>query len=63
MNQEPFKKTAAPDIEETNPDIGTKIPDIEAANPDIEKKFPPKTADYILRLRQTFPGQRVLKDI
>ena len=54
-----FKKTAEPDIEGTNPDIGTKKPDIEAANPDIEKKFPPKTADYILRLRQAFPGETI----
>lgn len=52
MNQDPFKKTAKPDMEETNPDI-------EAANPDIEKKFPLKTADYILRLRQAFPGETI----
>ena len=59
MNQEPFKKTEEPDIEETNPDIGTKKPDIETAKPDIEKKFPLKTADYILRLRQAFPGETI----
>ncbi|QEJ98302.1 Fic family protein [Treponema phagedenis] len=48
-----------PDIGAEKPDIGAEKPDIGAEKPDIEKKFQTKTASYILRLREAFPGQTI----
>ena len=47
-----FKKAEKPDIE-------TAKPDIDALKADIESAFQPKTANHILKLRETFPGQTI----
>ena len=39
------------------PDIGQEKPDIEQKKPDIERMLRPKTADYVRRLQEAFPGQ------
>ncbi|MDO5539107.1 MAG: Fic family protein [Eubacteriales bacterium] len=49
---EPFKETEKPDIEITKPNI-------DVLKPDIEKAFQPKTASYILKLHEKFPGQTI----
>ncbi|WP_215905155.1 Fic family protein [Treponema phagedenis] len=54
-----FKEPEKPDIGAEKPDIGAEKPDIGAEKPDIEKKFQTKTASYILRLREAFPGQTI----
>lgn len=47
-----FKGTEKPDIEITKPNI-------DVLKPDIEKTFQPKTASYILKLHEKFPGQTI----
>ena len=37
------------------PDISSRKPDIEPSKTDIEKAFLPKTANHILKLRESFP--------
>lgn len=45
--------------ETQKPDIETLKPDIETLKSDIEENFLPKTARYILRLREAFPNQKI----
>lgn len=49
---ETFKETEKPDIEITKPNI-------DVLKPDIEKAFQPKTASYILKLHEKFPGPTI----
>lgn len=50
--REAFKDRKKPDIETYKPDIGN-------LKADIEQKFQPKTAGYVLKLYEAFPGQRI----
>ena len=45
--------------EAEKPDIETAKPDIDDLKADIEAAFQPKTANHILKLRETFPGQTI----
>lgn len=45
--------------ESEKPDIETVKPDIDVLKSDIENAFQPKTANHILKLRETFPGQAI----
>ena len=54
-----FKDFEKPDIEMEKPDIETEKMDIGTKKPDIGSDFQPKTASYIFKLREAFPGKMI----
>ena len=54
-----FKKTAEPDIEETNPDIGTKKPTLKLQTRTLRKNFRPKQQITFSDSARRFPGETI----